>query len=184
MVPLVVANLAGGLFHTSSAGSEIQSIDTWANQVAANGDQATLNTLVTKAGLAGGTGIAATEQGKNEAKQQLANLMNAGIVVGPAGTGDYGLPPGTPNLLGQYVVTGKTGIPSSTAVVRAQPGTQAGGGITGGISRFIQSITGPAQANIGQQAGVAAAQKAQSTVLIGALIIGLAVVIGLRLTRK
>ena len=101
LVPIGVA--AAGLFHSSSAGSECATMNVWHDEALA-GNQHSLDLLVTKAGLAGGGGIAASEGGKNCAKQQLEDLLRTGAITGPHGNGDYGLPPGTPNLLGQYVV--------------------------------------------------------------------------------
>lgn len=99
-----------GIHVGSSTGSVEASIDTY-YQGALGGDQSSVDRIVALAGLAGGAGIAPTADAKNYAKQKLQALLAQGAVSGPTGTGDYGLPPGTPNL--HYTVKPRTGVDQS-----------------------------------------------------------------------
>jgi hypothetical protein len=100
-------------------------MDVWYNE-AAQGNQGSLDLLVQKAGLAGGTQIAATTQGKDCAKAKLQSLLSQGLISGPTGSGTYNLPPGTPQLLGKYLVKPRTGVTPSGAPTLSAAGMAAG----------------------------------------------------------
>jgi len=107
-------------------------MDTW-HREALSGIQSSVDNLVVKAGLAGGAGIAATEAGKNCAKQQLEDLLRTGAITGPHGSGDYGLPPGTPNLLGQYLVA----VSASAADTGGAPALAGALGVATGLPSWL-----------------------------------------------
>jgi hypothetical protein len=113
-----------GIHFGSSGGSECATMDVWYNE-AAQGNQNSLDLLVTKAGLAGGVGIAASSQGKDCAKAKLQSLLSQGLISGPTGTGPNSLPDGTPNLLGKYVVKPRTGVTPTGGPTLSKPGEAA-----------------------------------------------------------
>lgn len=105
----VASTLTGGLIHGSTLTASLNSVAGWYT-AAQNGNQDAVNRLTRYAGLAGGIGIAPQAQAKDAAKKALRALLDAGVITGPSGSGDFGLPPGVPNLT--YTVVNKAGSTS------------------------------------------------------------------------
>lgn len=109
----VASTLTGGLIHGSSTAASNAATDAAYNG-AMGGDQKALDSLVAKAGYAGGAGMAVGAGAKEYAQGKLLSLVSSGSVIGPGAdvktNRDMGypkfpdLPYGTPNLVGKYLI--------------------------------------------------------------------------------
>lgn len=161
--------IGGGLIHGSSAGTEVNTMQQWYNE-ALNGSQGSVNLLLTKAGYAGGSGIAATEQGKVAAQDALDRLAAAGAIQGfPVPH-----PPGVPNLIGTVRTTpGFVGSNYGPAAIKA---TAPSSGIVDTLKNVVDQISAPATERAGAAAGQQAASQLKGSLYVIAAVVAVALV--------